>query len=155
MVIVTSGWNNVRYSFSTAQSQPTGESQTRARNCTESVPTKCTSRAKIPLVIPCKFSAVTNSARRSCARLAASQPMPDSWGIKGLRTRPKCGPEWRGAPKSGNAVCYTEASCSGPSQLGSSFVASAATSLPSGHRRGVRLPRTRSTFVALLQYASH
>jgi len=34
-------------------------------------------KSEIPLVIPCKFSAVTNSAQHFCAHLATSQPMPD------------------------------------------------------------------------------
>lgn len=58
-----------------------------------------------PLVIPCKFSAVTNSTRRPCAHLSASCARPDNKGIKGLRTRPKCGQEWRGVPKSTEAGC--------------------------------------------------
>jgi hypothetical protein len=63
------------------------------------------SSLKFGLVIPCKFSAVTNSARRSCAHLAASQPMLGSLEINGLRTWSKCSQEWRGAPKCREAGC--------------------------------------------------
>ena len=46
--------------------------------------------SEIPLSIPCKFSAVTNSERHFFAHLVPSQRMPDNWGINGLRTRLKC-----------------------------------------------------------------
>jgi hypothetical protein len=77
--------------------QPVGHS---ARNCTESVPTECTKTARVRWSFPYKFSAVPNSARHSCAPVAASWAIPDNRGIKGLRTRPKRRQEWPGVPKS-------------------------------------------------------
>jgi hypothetical protein len=56
-------------------------------------------KSEIPLVIPCKFSAVTNSARHIGAHLAASYAIADNQRIKGLRAWPKCRQEWRGVQK--------------------------------------------------------
>ena len=71
-------------------------------------PTKSQKNAKVRWslrVAQCKFSAVINSARHSCAHLAANRAIPVSQGIKGLRTRPKCGQEWPGVPKCREAAC--------------------------------------------------
>ena len=60
----------------------------------DQIPKKC----EIPLVVPCKFSAVINSARHSCAHLAASCAIRDNQGIKGLQIRPRCSPHFRNEP---------------------------------------------------------
>jgi hypothetical protein len=45
-----------------------------------------------PLVIPCKFSAVTNSAGPSCTHLAASCPRPDELRNQGVTDSAKVRP---------------------------------------------------------------
>ena len=64
----------------------------------DQIPKKCES----PLVIPCKFSAVTYSELHSDTHSVAARVLPISLGNKDLRSP---GVEWLGVPKRREAVC--------------------------------------------------